>query len=284
MSAPLPLPEPTDVEIDGAVIATRVLEPTATPVGDVVLCHGTPWSSRVWSRVAHDLSRGYRVFLWDMPGYGQSTKDPAVLVDLRSQMKRLTELLAQWDVDRPHMVAHDVGGAVALGAHLLHGVEYRDVFLWDIVTLDPWGSSFFRLVADNPQVFAALPPALHAALVTEYIAGAVNHNLPASDVAALAQPWLDAVGQAAFYRQIASLSPADTRPVAQHLGEMRCPVRIGWGSRDPWIPVQQAYELQAALPGTPSVIELDDVGHLAPVESSSAVSQALRDWFSDGSQ
>lgn len=253
-------------------------------MGDVVLCHGTPWSSHVWGNVARELSQEYRVFLWDMPGYGDSAKGPSTATGLRVQADRLVSLLRIWGLDRPHIVAHDIGGAVALRAHLLEGAEYADLFLWDIVTLDPWGSSFFRLVADNAEVFAQLPQDLHSALVKAYIAGAVMQNMSTCDIDRLACPWLDADGQLAFYLQIASLSAADTRPVAEKLGSTRCPTRIGWGSKDPWIPLGQAYQLQSRLPGDPCVEVLQGVGHLTPYEDPSGVSNALREWLARSSQ
>lgn len=273
------LPEPVRVAIDGTFVATRILEPVGRPRGEVVLCHGTPWSSLVWADVALELSREYRVFLWDMPGYGESDKGPVVATDLRTQAARLVALLQAWGVQRPHVVAHDIGGAVALRAHLLLEADFAGVFLWDIVTLDPWGSPFFRLVAENADVFAQLPANLHAALVKEYIAGALQQSPSSRSIEALAAPWLGPLEQAAFYRQIAALDPADTKDVAGQLGATRCPTRIGWGRDDPWIPVRQAYELQAKLPGHPDVVVLDGVGHLAPWEHPSAVAAALRSWL-----
>ncbi|GAA1678882.1 alpha/beta hydrolase [Kribbella yunnanensis] len=273
------LPEPVRVTIDGSTIATYALTPETPSRGDVVLCHGTPWSAEVWGEVGVWLSSSHRVFLWDMPGYGRSLQDPGVPVDLASQMARFAALLSHWGLDRPHVIAHDIGGAVALGAHLLHDAEYADLFLWDVVTLDPWGSPFFRLVAEHSSVFAELPGALHTALVKEYIAGAAGHQLTGAWVDTLTQPWLGATGQPAFYRQIAALRSEHTRPVVERLANLRCPVRIGWGAEVPWIPVGQAFELQDLLPGTPPVITLDGVGHLAPIEAPSAVSQALTEWL-----
>lgn len=272
--------EPSFVTVRGTRIATRVMTPPGPSRGDIVFCHGTPWSSAVWSDVAHELSKDHRVFLWDMPGYGESEMGPSVATGLSFQAQRLASLLDLWQLQRPHLVAHDIGGAVALRAHLLHGAEYADLALWDIVTLDPWGSPFFRLVSEHADVFAKLPPVLHAALVKEYIAEAVRWNMPPDAVEALATPWLNATGQTAFYRQIASLSPEDTLPIVQLLGEVRCPTLIGWGAQDPWIPLDQAYRLRSALPGCPRVTVLDDVGHLAPLEDPSAVSAVLRQWFS----
>lgn len=287
------LPEPVVVELEvgpgpgdddlrgqGERVATWVLEPAdRAPAGDVVLCHGTPWSARVWAPVARALSREYRVFLWDMPGYGASPKGPDVDVDLVAQRRRLAALLRHWSLDRPHVVAHDIGGAVALGAHLLEAVDVASLFLLDIVTLDPWGSPFFRLVAENEAVFAAVPGPLHGALVREYIAGAANHGLPDDVVDMLAEPWLDPVGQAAFYRQIARLSPEHTAPIVRRLGEVRCPVRVGWADADPWIPFEQAARLREALPGDPEVVAFPGLGHLVPLEDDAAVGQVVREWL-----
>ncbi|MFI8523136.1 alpha/beta fold hydrolase [Promicromonospora sukumoe] len=288
----LPAPVLADVEVDGDVerIATWVLEPAdRAPAGDVVLCHGTPWSARVWAPVARALSQEYRVFLWDMPGYGASPKDAGTPVDLVAQRRRLAALLRHWSDDSPkfspHVVAHDIGGAVALGAHLLEDADLASLFLLDIVTLDPWGSPFFRLVARNEPVFAAVPGPLHGALVREYIAGAANHALAADVVGMLAEPWLDDVGQAAFYRQIAQLSPEHTAPIVSRLGEVRCPVRIGWAEDDPWIPFEQAGRLRNLLPrdpdGGPEVVAFPGRGHLVPLEDDAAVGRAVLTWLAD---
>lgn len=272
------LPEPEIVVVDGVAIATYVLEPEGESGGDVVICHGTPWCAEVWAGVAHHLRRGHRVYLWDMPGYGRSrTIDAAV--DLETHMSRFARLQSMWGVTRPHVIAHDIGGAVALGAHVLHDAEYASLFLWDIVTLEPWGSPFFKLVADHTDVFGSLPAALHAALVREYIAGAARRPLSSDWLDTLSGPWLGEVGQAGFYRQIAALRPEHTQPLAQRLSEVRCRTRIGWGTDDPWIPVAQATQLQQLLPGEPAVITLDGVGHLAPIESTHEVCRAVDNWI-----
>ena len=275
-----PLPAPDYVTIDGASIATYLLpEKTSGGCEAVVLCHGTPWSAEVWAQAAGRLNDRYRVYLWDMPGYGASTQQPDVAVDLASQMSRLAKLLAHWGLERPYVVAHDIGGAVALGAHLLHERPYAGLFLWDVVTLEPWGSAFFRLVAEHADVFAQLPDPLHAALVNEYIAGAAAQRLSPEWKATLARPWLSAAGKSAFYRQIAALRPEHTRPVAERLGQARCEVGIGWGADDPWIPVEQATRLREQLPGDDPVVRLAEVGHLSPVEAESAVTGALLEWL-----
>ena len=143
----------------------------------VVFCHGTPWSSALWAPIADALAAEFTVHLWDMVGFGQSTMAVGQDVSLATQARLFADLLIEWGLAPPHVVAHDIGGAVALRAHLLHGAAYRSLALVDVVALRPWGSEFFRLVAEHEQVFAALPAPLHEALVRAYIAGAAHRPL-----------------------------------------------------------------------------------------------------------
>lgn len=69
----------------------------------VVFCHGTPFSSRVWAPFAQALADEYSVHLWDMPGYGQSSKDAAHAVDFGVQGELLADLIGAWGVERPHV-------------------------------------------------------------------------------------------------------------------------------------------------------------------------------------
>lgn len=272
------LPEPEFVRLEDARVATyRLGRSHGGPV--VVFCHGTPWSARVWRDVADAVAADQAVLLWDMPGYGRSEQGPHLQLDLATQMARFAALLRQFEIDRPQVIAHDIGGAVSLGAHLLHGVDYTALQLWDVVTLDPWGSPFFRLVADHAEVFGALPPALHEALVREYIRGAACLPLTDDDLADLVAPWLGEQGQPGFYQQIAALRAEHTRPLVHRLAQVRCPVAIGWGEADPWIPVEQAERLRQGLPGDPSMTVIPTAGHLVPLEQPGEATAAVRDWL-----
>jgi len=235
----------------------------------VVFCHGTPWSSRLWAPVAAALAPSHRVLLWDMPGYGTSSKSDDVSLGVQGRM--LAALLDHWGLDDPpHVVAHDYGGAVALRAHLLHGAAYASLTLVDVVALAPWGSEFFRLVRDNAAVFAALPAPLHEALVRAYVRGAAFRPLRADDEDMLVGPWLGAEGRAAFYRQIAQADQRFTDEIEPRYGELDLPVRIVWGTEDTWIPVDRAHRLAAAIPGAELHL-VPAAGHLIQLDAPEAL-------------
>ncbi|MGW4290030.1 alpha/beta fold hydrolase [Streptomyces sp. NPDC004673] len=251
-------------------------EPGRDPV---VLLHGTPFSSYVWRAVAQALARHHQVFVWDMPGYGTSEKADGQDVSLAAQGKVFTELLAHWGLDEPTVVAHDFGGAVALRAHLLHGARYRALALVDPVALAPWGSPFFRLVGEHSKVFDQLPPALHQALVREYVSSASSPGLHPAVLDRLVQPWLGELGQPAFYRQIAQADQCYTDEIQHRYGELDLPTLICLGQDDTWIPVAKGHELAARIPGA-RLEPIAGAGHLvqedAPAELTAALVEFVR--------
>lgn len=246
----------------------------------VVLLHGTPFSSYVWRGVARALAHRHQVFVWDMPGYGASEKADGQDVSLAAQGRVFTDLLAHWGLGEPAVVAHDFGGAVALRAHLLHDARYRRLALVDPVALAPWGSPFFRLVGEHSTVFDQLPPALHRALVREYVSSASSPGLHPASLDRLVEPWLGDGGQAAFYRQIAQADQRYTDEVQDRYGSVGIPVLVCWGAEDTWIPLAKGEELASRIPGA-RLTTIPGAGHLvqedAPAELTAALLAFLHD-------
>jgi pimeloyl-ACP methyl ester carboxylesterase len=244
----------------------------------VVLCHGTPFSSRIWQPFAEALSTDHTVYLWDMPGYGASSKDAEHPVDFGVQGELLADLIAEWGLERPDVVAHDFGGAVALRAHLVHGTPYRSLMLVDVVAIPPIGSPFFRFVQEHPGVMAELPAYVHRAIMAEYIQGASHRGLRADDLDALVAPWTTAEGQPAFYRQIEQTDDRFLEEIEAGLGEIDIPVRVVWGADDTWIAPDTARRL-CDLIAPASLRLVDGAGHLIHYDAPVALADELRSWL-----
>jgi pimeloyl-ACP methyl ester carboxylesterase len=244
----------------------------------VVLLHGTPFSSFVWRKVADALKQGNEVFVWDMPGYGTSEKSRGQDVSFGAQARVFTELLANWDIKRPSVIAHDIGGAVALRTTLLHDIPFRRLVLVDPVALRPWGSPFFKLVRDNAAVFEQLPAALHQALVRAYVAQASSSGLSDDVLDRLVEPWLGADGQSALYRQIAQADERYTDEIQDRYGALTIPVLVCWGTDDAWIPWTQGERLAAAIPGA-RFERIAGAGHLVQEDAPAALISLIERFF-----
>jgi pimeloyl-ACP methyl ester carboxylesterase len=246
----------------------------------IVLLHGTPFSSYVWRAIAAALAGDYEVFVWDMPGYGASEQSHGQDVSLAAQGRVFVELLAHWALYRPRVVAHDIGGAVALRATLLHGARYRRLVLVDPVALRPWGGPFFRLARDNASVFEQLPERLHAALVRAYVTEASSPGLADSVLDRLVEPWRGADGQPAYYRQIAQADERYTDEIQDRYGSIAIPVLICWGTDDAWLPWTQGEQLAAAIPNA-RFERIHGAGHLVQEDAPAALTRLIVDFFNE---
>ena len=216
---------------------------------EVVFCHGTPFSSQVWSRYAEALSNDFTVHLWDMPGYGQSSKNVEDPVDFGAQAQAFAAVLEHWDLRRPHVIAHDFGGAVSLRATLVEKASYASLMLIDVVAIPPSGSPFFRFIQDHPTTLDALPSYVHEAILRAYIAGASHLGLREEELATLLTPWTGDVGQPAFYRQVAQYDERFLVENEQHLDDLS--------------------------------ITVPDAGHLIQFDAPVALSNLIRGWLSE---
>lgn len=220
----------------------------------LIFIHGTPWSSFVWQPYAKALSSRYKVYLFDIPGFGGSpggkplqgspspNDDSSKISERDSSFAAQTEgfaaFLKSWSLrpdHPPHVIAHDVGGIIALRANILHGCQYASLCLIDAVAVPPFGSPFFRLVAQNASIFASIPDKTFEGTVRGYIRGASFKPLSKDVEDALVKPWVagGGQGQEAFLRQMVQ---ADQRHVEEVEGRYvevggSMPVKIVWERR-----------------------------------------------------
>lgn len=227
---------------------------------DIVLVHGTPWSSYNLRHLVEGLSPAYTVHFYDLLGYGQSAK-PAADVSLGVQNELLEHLLSEWGISQPIIIGHDFGGATVLRSHILDHYPYRKIVLVNPVAVSPWGSPFFNHVKAHEAAFAGVPDYIHEAIVAAYIETAAHSPLEKKVLDNIIFPWTGVDGKAAFYRQIAQANSRFTEEIQSLYGEISVPVLILWGQEDSWIPVQKGHELHQLIPHS-EFHAIPDAGHL----------------------
>ena len=78
----------------------------------VLLLHGFPGTSRLWTEVTPSLVElGFRAIAPDLVGYGRSTIQPGIPIDMGSQARWMLQLLDSLSVENVIVIAHDVGSA-----------------------------------------------------------------------------------------------------------------------------------------------------------------------------
>jgi pimeloyl-ACP methyl ester carboxylesterase len=258
-------------ELEDGVVRWRSLG-AGTPI---VLVHGTPYSSFLWRDVAVALARhGRHVYVFDHLGYGQSDKHEGQDLTLAAQGRNFAELLRQWKLDRPSVVACDIGGAIALRALLLEDTPYSDLTLFDAVTGGMWEHGLFALMREHHDVFERLPAYAHEALVTAHLRNGTHQGYRPGVLETYLAPWLGSDGQAAFYRQYRQLSQADTAEYEHLLETIDIPVTLIWGREDQILPVSHGRWIEQRVANR-GLTWIDDAGHLLPEDAPAQLVERL---------
>ncbi|KAK6205861.1 hypothetical protein LQW54_008156 [Pestalotiopsis sp. IQ-011] len=266
---------------------------TRAPVTWVVFVHGTPWCSDVFQPVATALraTGRFNTVVYDLPGYGQSQEFDAAWAD-----SDVADTSVKNGGHRPLIVAHDIAGVISMRAHLLHGCEYESLCLLDTNCVLPWGDKLYNLVRSNPDVFKQLPPrvfegALRAIIESARFDG--HQGLGPEWVDILARPWLIdetspsrglgyATPQDNFVRQIQQADDSHTAELLERnrYAEVRCPVKILWGEKDEWIPVDKIEKLAGMLGDRlEELVRIPDAGHLVMLDQPAMVTLEIGRWL-----
>ena len=269
---------PDNVIIDGCRIAYGI-HGSGEPV---ILIHGTPFFSHIWRRVLpHLVSSGLQVFIYDLLGFGYSERpqDRSVDTSVSGQLPVLLELLNHWELETCHVVAHDIGGAIAQQLGVYHPNRLKSLTLIDSVSFDSWPSSRTReqMAAGLDKLIAA-DDAEHRQHFSEWLLSAAydHDNMRSGPLATYLDMISGPVGQASlFQHQIMHYDHVHTSKLTGRLHELgNMGVQIIWGENDNWQVVDWAHRLHDAIPGS-SLHILEQCGHLVPEDQPDLASQLI---------
>jgi branched-chain amino acid transport system permease protein len=205
---------------------------------------------------------GCRTVAPDLPNFGRSGALPGE-IDLDRYADVLALFIEAVGLDRPIVVAHSLGGAVAQSLAARRPETMRALVLVDSAA--PSGLKtpeerypLIETMRTNPQVLSAALKAVVPSLKDEALFAAL-----AEDASLMAAPAWE--GNA---RALARFS------CSGRLGAFGKPVLVVWGRKDVIVTEAMARETVAAFPNARLEI-LEDVGHSPPVEAPALFSAIL---------
>ena len=198
----------------------------------LILVHGTPSRSYLWRNVAPTLAERFRVYVYDLLGFGESERREGQDVSIAAQGRALAELVEAWGLEEPAVAGHDIGGGIALRAHLVEGVSFDRIALLDAVVLTSWGTPALRHVKEYLDAYRTMPLNVFEDYVAVRLREATNRPIEEEAFEAYLSQWRGPEGQTAYLRKDAALEERDTEELEALLGSIGTPILVVWGEED----------------------------------------------------
>lgn len=241
----------------------------------VVLLHGFPLSSRVWSHVVSEFPAGHRLVVVDLPGFGRSDAPRSATAGCGAHAVLIKDLLDELTLERAVIVGHGLGGGVAQAFAVQWPERVSGLALVSSAGFGVRPRRMARMARALGPLARYAPPALLASLVH----GSVRRGFADPQRSHLAldsclRQFASPAGRDALAAHLAAIRHCDTAPWSSRLGELRVPATVIWGKHDPFYPVALGERLHAALPGSTFTV-LPGAAHYVPEDAPDALLRAL---------
>lgn len=218
----------------------------------VVLVHGLGGRSEDWRNLAPILARsGFRVYLPDLPGFGQSERPADFSYSIPDQAAVVIGFLDSVGLKRVDLGGWSMGGWIVQRVAAEHPERVSRLMVFDsagIYEVPHWNVALFTPAtqAQVVQLNALLMP--HPPRMPDFVARDI---LRVSD----SNAWVT-------HKALASmLTGRDTTDAL--LPKLKMPVLIVWGTEDRITPPDQAMKIHQLVPQS-QLEMIDGCGHLAP--------------------
>lgn len=241
----------------------------------IILIHGFPTSSHVWSDLVPLLPKGHRIVVLDLLGFGRSDGPGAADLSLHGHAARLIGLMDALGIERAALVGHHMGGAVAQCVALHWPQRVSRIGLLASIGFDLTLTGTFALARAFLPATAVVPPRmLLRAMGRDLTHRYCDAERGRHSVEQYLRPFTSPGGHRAFLRHLAAFAEAETNALAARLSDIRVPVALVWGSDDALVPPSLARRLRERIPEATLDI-IDGVRHFTPEEAPERVASVV---------
>jgi pimeloyl-ACP methyl ester carboxylesterase len=237
----------------------------------VVLIHGFPTSSHLWTDVVPLMPAGHRIVVLDLLGYGRSDRPLGRPVDIPAHAARVISLLDELRIERACIVGHGMGGGIAQWMVLKNPERVSHLGLIDSVPLDGGESIHAGLTRAAMPLLTLLPPtALLSLLRRDLLRGYEDTARATHSVDLYLRPFAGTEGRDALRAHLRG----GRVPAGVRLSEVRTPTALVWGENDRAIPLEVGSRLRDAIP-TARLDVVPGARHFTPEEAPREIAEAI---------
>ena len=203
----------------------------------LIVIHGGAEGANAWEASARELSKHYRVYIPDLPGFGQSQAMGGF--SLSRYAAFLDEFTRKLGIKRFHLMGHSLGGGIALQYALRFPHRVQRLVLVDSLCLGKEIAMWIRF-ASSP-VFSRYLGGCFLTVI-ELLKRVVGWCYkPVECMDPVSRVKIDIANSLLAFK-------GQTTVFLNHLSDLLMPTLVIWGSNDPIVPVTQAYVASRLIP------------------------------------
>ncbi len=231
---------------------------------DLLLFHSLLTDPSSFAAMVPALSRGRRVTLVSLPGFGRSTAAGPSIEDSADRLAHLVSTLGE----KPDVLGNGYGGIIAVALAARHGAKLGKLVLVDSGAAFPEaGRAPFRAMAEAVEkggMATVVDTAVRRIFPESYLAAHPSALAERREVLLRANP-------AHFAAACRALAKVDLRP---ELPRIANPTLVVVGALDAATPPALARELASGIPGA-KLLELPGCGHCPPLQQPAELVAAI---------
>ena len=236
----------------------------------VVFLHGSGMDHRCWALQTRWFAfHGYAVLAPDLPGHSLSGGDP--LPDIESMANWVWQMLDQLGVAKVSLVGHSQGGLVALEAAARCPERVLSLSMIASAAAIPVNEQLLALAEDNQA--DAVRAMLDWGFGQSYHAGL--SAIPGQAPVGIGSRIMNSNPLAVDLKACNNYAHGHERAT-----NLDVPAQLIIARQDRMTPARSGRALAETLPDLRSLIELDDAGHMLPIEAPRRCLAALKQFIS----
>jgi pimeloyl-ACP methyl ester carboxylesterase len=230
----------------------------------LVFIHGAGDSAQFWQLQLEQLQLEYQVYAIDLPGHGQRPDTLAEEATVQDYTQATYQVIEdELHLNRPIIVGHSLGGAIALTMALEYGSELSGLILINT-------GARIRVHPNLLEAARTAPEQARLQLVDLSVAKTIASSATQAVVKEQAP-----LAPTILYRDLLACNAFDCMT---RLHEIALPTLIVCGSEDRATPVKYSHYLHEHIAGSALRI-IPNAGHYVPREQPETVNETIREWL-----
>ena len=230
----------------------------------VILIHGIPTWGYLWHRLVPVLAEQNRVLAPDLIGFGYSDKSDDFDRSIARQAEMIDALMGKLEIERANIVAHDIGGGVALRLATLYPHRVNKLCVMNSVSYDSWAIEGM-IQLGHPSAYYMASASTTVATLRQMLKQGFAETPDDEVLDGIFAPYSTEVGKLSLIRNATALNTNLTTEITHLLHKIEAKTLILWGVEDKFQLLKFGKRLSDDIPNA-KLIQIKDAGHFVMLD------------------